>query len=655
MEVFEVHGQRESLAFQGSLLRSVQGTSGLHPGYGSDVGLSPLAGRLLRYLDDWLVMASSLAEVCWARDRVLQLCQELGIVVNLDKSSLTPSQVIVYPGIKIESQTFRASPTPSRIEKFFSIVEEFLSSKVQSAKFWRVLLRHLASLMHLVPGGQLRMRALQLALKRGWNFVDDSFLVPWDAPSRDDLLWWCAEGHLEEGVSLAVPSPDHMFWSDASDQGWGATVADQFASGIWLEGEELFFHQLQGAVGGEEGSLPALGVSEGACGSGVFRQHHSGGLSSSSGGNSFSHSQLSGSAVSSMGGERGDLHLSTVCSGKEQCRSRCSFSSQPGGGDRVDSSSGGLQLFPQTLAGGNRSFCLLSKSPLWCVLCSGLRPHGCRDGRHAAVLGSFTGVCVSTVRDDTPGLAQTPEVVRSGSHSYSSFLAVEGVVPRPSGTSPGTSSPSAGEVGPPAANTRLPVSSTSIRASSSCVETIQRFARASGLSARVARRLGSSCRALSIANYQCKWSFYRCWCWEKGHLVSNPSVAKVADYLLRIWESKGLPLSSVKAHRSMLSAVFDFKLPELSEHHALRDRLRSFAVEKPRVPLVPPSWDLDIVFKHLMSPAYKPLGSLSLRALTKKTLFLVALATAKRVGELLSLARFLFVGTTCMFPIFHIL
>ena len=196
-------------------------------------------------------------------------------------------------------------------------------------------------------------------------------------------------------MSLAVPSPDHMFWSDASDQGWGATVADQFASGLWLEGEEFFFfffffinHRELLAV--ERGLFQLRRCLKGR-GSGVFRQHHSGGLSSS-GGNSFSHTQLSGSAYSSLGGERGDLHLSTVCSREEQCRSRCSISSQPGGGDRVDSSSGGLQLSPQTLAGGNRSFCFLSKSPLWCVFCSGLGPHGCRDVHYAAVLGSFTGV-----------------------------------------------------------------------------------------------------------------------------------------------------------------------------------------------------------------------------------------------------------------------
>ena len=129
--------------------------------------LHQLGVRMLRYLDDWLILASSREEACWARDQVLRLCQELGIVVNLEKSTLTPSQQITYFGIRINLQTFRASATPSRIEMSFSIAEEFLSSKVQSANFWRVLLGHLASLSHLVPNGQLRMRALQLAPSRG--------------------------------------------------------------------------------------------------------------------------------------------------------------------------------------------------------------------------------------------------------------------------------------------------------------------------------------------------------------------------------------------------------------------------------------------------------------------------------------------------------
>ena len=89
----------------------------------------------------------------------------------------------------------------------------------------------------------------------------------------------------------------------------------------------------------------------------------------------------------------------------------------------------------------------------------------------------------------------------------------------------------------------------------------------------------------------------------------------------------------------MLSAVFRFKLTELGEHKVLQDLLQSFSIEKARRPQVPPSRDFDVVVCHLMSLAFEPLGSVSLGALTKKTLFLVSLATAKQVGELQALSK----------------
>ena len=91
----------------------------------------------------------------------------------------------------------------------------------------------------------------------------------------------------------------------------------------------------------------------------------------------------------------------------------------------------------------------------------------------------------------------------------------------------------------------------------------------------------------------------------------------------------------------MLSAVFRFKLPELYEHHVLRDLIRSFAIERPHRPQLPSAWDLNVVLCPLMSVAYYPLENISLRALTKKTLFLVALATARRVGKFQALSRIL--------------
>ena len=134
-------------------------------------------------------------------------------------------------------------------------------------------------------------------------------------------------------------------------------------------------------------------------------------------------------------------------------------------------------------------------------------------------------------------------------------------------------------------------------------------------------------------NYQAKWTVYRSWCHRHGHSVSRPSVAKVADFLLYLRCSLLLSYSSIASYRSMLSGVFRFVLPEPSSHFVLHD-LRSFHLERPLPYLRVPPWDLLTVLRFLRGSLFKSLSSCFLRDLTRKVLFLVSLATARRVGEL---------------------
>ena len=83
----------------------------------------------------------------------------------------------------------------------------------------------------------------------------------------------------------------------------------------------------------------------------------------------------------------------------------------------------------------------------------------------------------------------------------------------------------------------------------------------------------------------------------------------------------------------MLSVVFCFVLPELSSHCVLHD-LQSFRLERPLSSSRVPSWDLLSVLRFLRGALFEPLSSCSLQDLTRKVLFLVSLATARRVGEL---------------------
>ena len=59
--------------------------------------------RMLRYLDDWLILAESRTTGIQARERLLQVCEELGLKVNCRKSSLIPSQDMTYLGMQIQS------------------------------------------------------------------------------------------------------------------------------------------------------------------------------------------------------------------------------------------------------------------------------------------------------------------------------------------------------------------------------------------------------------------------------------------------------------------------------------------------------------------------------------------------------------------------
>ena len=182
--------------------------------------------RMLRYLDDWLILASSELACLQSRDRLLTVCTELGIQVNLTKSSLVPTQSLVYLSMEIRSLPFIARPTPARVSNLLCLIEEFLSTLSPPAFLWCRLLGHLSSLTLLVPGGMLRMRSLQLCLKDQWDFLDDHFQVSWSPLCREDLLWWARVAQQREGVSLSLPVPDVSFFSDASDVGWGPWSAN---------------------------------------------------------------------------------------------------------------------------------------------------------------------------------------------------------------------------------------------------------------------------------------------------------------------------------------------------------------------------------------------------------------------------------------------
>ena len=389
--------------------------------------------RMLRYLDDWLILASSELACLQSRDRLLTVCTELGIQVNLTRSSLVPTQSLVYLGMEIRSLPFIARPTPVRVSNLLCLIEEFLSTPSPPASLWRRLLGHLSSLTLLVSGGMLRMRLLQLCLKDQWDFLDDQFQVSWSPLCREDLLWWARVAQRREGVSLSLPAPDVSFFSDASDVGWGALVGEHRALGLWSP-HQTTLHQPERVASSSVRPAGLRTSFSGPVGSVVLRQHHHSRLSSSFRRDVLLHSERHGEGDTPLGRESPCPSPAAIHRGLVQCHSGRPESPQSGDRVRIDPSSGGGRSPGPQMASGDRSVCDLPNREASSVFLTGLRFAGSGDGRSSPALGQSPSLCLSSDRHHKESSCQTEVLEELRVDSHRSVLASEGMVPGHSGT-----------------------------------------------------------------------------------------------------------------------------------------------------------------------------------------------------------------------------
>ena len=234
---------------------------------------------------------------------------------------------------------------------------------------------------------------------------------------------------------------------------------------------------------------------------------------------------------------------------------------------------GGVSSVEQQVAGDDRPFCHLVESPPFTLFFALPRSVGDRYGCTSSELGRVSGVCLSTLVNDTAGSEEALLIFWGPHDSHCSILAPETVVSGPAGSGGGRSNQSAKVSRSPQPTTLSLSSSRDRQAVPSCLETIQQFARSQGFSSRVAKQLGFARHSSSRAVYQSKWLVNRSWCRGKDHSISRPTLPKLSDFLLWLHRVRKLLVSAIMGYQSMLLAVFRFKLPEISTSLVLQDLL----------------------------------------------------------------------------------
>lgn len=117
---------------------------------------------ILSYLDDWLVVSQTETGSFWYLSLLISRTAKLGLKLNHEKNTLTPSQGIVFVGIKLDSQGRKPTPSPQRVNDILNLIEHFRRGQVRTFSSFQVLLGMLTAASAIVPLGLLSLRPLQM-------------------------------------------------------------------------------------------------------------------------------------------------------------------------------------------------------------------------------------------------------------------------------------------------------------------------------------------------------------------------------------------------------------------------------------------------------------------------------------------------------------
>ncbi|CAM4648922.1 unnamed protein product [Leuciscus chuanchicus] len=265
-----------------------------------------------------------------------------------------------------------------------------------------------------------------------------------------------------------------------------------------------------------------------------------------------------------------------------------------------------------------------------------LQEQGCAGSR----LASLPALCVSPCHAPTPGV-RANQGERMPSATRRPILDKPSLVSSPDAADEYRPVADTGEEGSPLAGERLDLASSPGALVPTCVGH-QRVPvnLPAGVLNTITQARAPSTRRL----YSSKWSVFTSWCTASGTPPSRCGVTEVLSFLQELLD-KGRTPSTLKVY---VAAIAAFAEPSLGQSLGRNDLVIRFLrgakrLNPPRPPSVP-VWDLSTVLEAMKGAPFEPIESIDLKLLSFKTVFLLALASVKRIGDLQALS----VSATCM-------
>jgi hypothetical protein len=190
--------------------------------------------RIFAYLDDLLIAASSKEQAVKDTALVQDKLKELGFLVKLSKSQLTPTQRIQHLGFIIDSTKMTLSVPGDKIRDVRREASKMVNKGAATVRQLSSFIGKTNAMTAAIFPARLRSQHLlqlknaSLATGKQWTDVVDL-----TAEAKEDLLWWKTGLRTWNGQCWIPPQTAMDVYTDASDSGWGIVIGNHWWSGSW--------------------------------------------------------------------------------------------------------------------------------------------------------------------------------------------------------------------------------------------------------------------------------------------------------------------------------------------------------------------------------------------------------------------------------------
>ena len=318
-----------------------------------------------------------------------------------------------------------------------------------------------------------------------------------------------------------------------------------------------------------------------------------------------------------------------------KCDSRQAIQAWSDHPDGVVSPSRGLSRDMQKVAPTSSGFvCHKVQQQVAPICVTSTGPPGYSSGRTQSAMGGSGRICLPTnshsgqsggevaehpmQKDhfDRPGVAEHALVLGSGNHVHSN---------------PSESTLSAK---PPVTAIQSDPSPKSDKPESPCMASRAKAIKKQGFSKAMAERIEAPQRVSTRSVYEAKWTIFTKWCVSNQVDFRAPPINSVADFLLYLFQDRKLQPSTIDGYRSVIADKLGNSPTNISKDENLTRLLDSFHRDRPKGRRGIPSWNLSLVLHQLTKAPFEPIKEASMKHLTFKTVFLLALGSGKRRSEI---------------------